>query len=85
MVPDPFSRPAPFFQASAFAVAIRRSGDDLVDGMHFLDSHQLLVQPAVEVGQAVGIEPQLVQYRCMQMFDVKRILDPPLPTSELTR
>ena len=40
-----------------------------------LDADQLLIQPAVEVGEPVGVEAQLVQDRGVQVLDVEGVFD----------
>ena len=49
--------------------------DDLADRLGPLDADQLLVQAAVEVGEPVGVETELMQDRSMEVLDVKAVFD----------
>src|SRR5690348_12692411 len=46
-----------------------------MDRVGALDADQLLVQAAVEVGQAVWVEPELVQDRGVEVLYLERLLD----------
>ena len=46
-----------------------------MDRLGAFDADELLVQAAVEVGQAVGVEAELVQDRRVQPLDVQAVLD----------
>src|SRR5436309_2846335 len=47
----------------------------LADGLRALYPDQLLVQPAVEIGEPVGVHSQLVQDGGMQVLDVVGVLN----------
>ena len=49
--------------------------DNLPDRLGAFDVYKLLVQAAVEVGQAVGIEAELGEHRAVQVLDVEPVLD----------
>src|SRR5262245_30559544 len=48
--------------------------EDLPDRLNLAHADQLLVQPSVEIGQAVRVEAELVQDSCVQVFYVEWIL-----------
>jgi hypothetical protein len=51
------------------------ASDDLPDRFSTFDADKLLLQAAVEVGQAVGIETELGEHRGVKVLDVEPVLD----------
>src|SRR5260370_36186470 len=49
--------------------------NDLLDRLRALDADELLLQPAVEVGQMVRVEPHLVENGRVQVLDVVAVRD----------
>ena len=58
-------------------------GNDLHDRRGTLDADQLLVQPVVEVRQAIRIEPELVQNGGVKLLDLKSIFYGGMPSSSV--
>src|SRR5215212_9736702 len=52
----------------------RRLADEFADRLRAFDADELLVEAAVEVGEAVGVEAQLLQDGGVQVLDVERLL-----------
>ena len=53
------------------------ASDDLPDRLGPFDADELLVQPAVEVGEAVGVQAKLGEDRGVEVLDVEPVLDRP--------
>src|SRR5262245_47806152 len=52
-----------------------KGSNDLLDRLRPLHADQLLIQPAVEIGECIRIEAHLVQNRGMQVFHVEAVAD----------
>src|SRR5687768_1937283 len=52
-----------------------RASDDLVNGLGTLDAHELLVQPAVEVAQPLGVDAELVEDGGVKVLHVQAVAD----------
>ena len=49
------------------------SGNDVVNGLHFFDADQFLIQTAVEERQTIRIQSHLMKYGGVQVFHMQGI------------
>src|SRR5579871_4908871 len=53
------------------AYTSRQLSNELLDRLGLLDADQFLIQPAVKIGQTVGVEAELMEHGGVQVADVE--------------